>query len=61
MKNDLYLLCSDGLTNMLPESRIEAVLNQHFSVGDCADILLGEANDAGGLDNISIVLCQIVS
>lgn len=60
-KNDLYLLCSDGLTNMLPDRRIEEILTQGFNVGACADILLGEANDAGGLDNISVILCHIVS
>lgn len=60
LKNDLYLLCSDGLTNMLPDRRIEEILNQRFNVGNCADILIGEANDAGGLDNISVVLCQII-
>ncbi len=59
LKNDLYLLCSDGLTNMLTDRRIEKILNRRFNVGDCADILLEEANDAGGLDNISVVLCQI--
>lgn len=61
LKNDLYLLCSDGLTNMLPDRRIKEILNQRFNVGDCADILVEEANDAGGLDNISVVLYQIIS
>lgn len=59
MKNDVYLLCSDGLTNMLPEKRIETVLNECSYIADPADILVKGANDAGGTDNISIVLCQI--
>lgn len=58
-KNDIYLLCSDGLTNMLSERRIEAVLNQRPNISDSADVLVKEANDAGGADNISVVLCRI--
>lgn len=61
LKNDVYLLCSDGLTNMVSDRRIEAILNERSIVGDCADILLREANDAGGVDNISVALCQITA
>ncbi len=59
MKNDVYLICSDGLTNMLPEKRIEAVLNGYSQISDSASTLVNDANNAGGTDNISAVLCQI--
>lgn len=58
-KDDLYLICSDGLTNMLSEERIEAVLTRHYNSSDCADVLVKEANAAGGVDNISVVVCRI--
>lgn len=58
-KNDLYLICSDGLTNMLSERRIEAVLTRHRNSPDCADVLVKEANANGGADNISVVVCRI--
>lgn len=58
-KNDIYLLCSDGLTNMLPEQRIKSVLNDCSHIIDAADSLINESNAAGGTDNISVVLCQI--
>ncbi len=59
-RNDVYLLCSDGLTNMLPERRIEAVLSQRSNAADSAEVLVKEANDAGGADNVSVVLCRII-
>lgn len=59
MKNDIYLLCSDGLTNMVPDNKITAVLNGHAHIVDSADVLIREANQAGGTDNVSAVLCRI--
>jgi protein phosphatase len=58
LKNDLYLLCSDGLYSMLEDSKILAVTN---SVEDRSLYKLGfslilEANLVGGLDNITVVL-----
>ncbi len=58
-RNDLYLLCSDGLTNMVSEQRIEAVLNGYADIADAAQVLINDANSAGGADNISAVLCRI--
>ncbi len=60
MKDDVYLLCSDGLTNMLAEKRIETVLNGYSYISDSANTLINDANNAGGTDNISAVLCQIL-
>ena len=56
---DGLLLCSDGLTDMLPRATIEAVLTQAGSAPSL-DAPLGElirlANEAGGHDNITVVL-----
>ncbi len=54
---DLILLCSDGLTGMLDNEKIEKLLRQ--SRGDlvrAAAALVAEANARGGFDNISVVL-----
>ncbi len=56
---DVYLLCSDGLTTMLREDRIEAVLAAAPSLDEAVDRLVGEANDAGGRDNITVVAFRL--
>lgn len=53
---DLLLLCSDGLTNMLGEEEIAAIVFSFRSLEKAADRLVFEANMAGGADNISAVL-----
>jgi len=53
------LLCTDGLSDMVPSSTIERVVRQH--AGDpqtVADALVSAANDAGGQDNITVVYAE---
>lgn len=54
---DTVLLCSDGLTNMLPDARILEVIAAHPNdlPGACGQ-LVAEANAQGGRDNISVIL-----
>lgn len=55
-----FLLCSDGLTEELAESRIAAILaRQELAAQECVDHLLLAALDAGGHDNISVVLVRM--
>lgn len=54
--NDMLLLCSDGLTDMLNDDQIQKVLENDSAVGQKCDQLIQLANDAGGLDNISVIL-----
>jgi protein phosphatase len=57
-RNDIFLLCTDGLTEMLSDSEIEAILSvsdPRTSVGS----LIGAANRAGGADNITAVIVQV--
>ena len=54
-KGDLWLICSDGLYGMVPDDRIEAVLAAH-TPRKAADLLMKMALDAGGRDNISLVI-----
>ena len=59
---DLFMLCSDGLTSMVDDARILAVLEQHRGdVKATAQALIDEANASGGEDNITVVLFQIAS
>lgn len=55
---DVVLLCSDGLTNMVSDDDIQAVLKGHESLIDKCDRLIAMANEAGGLDNITVVIAD---
>lgn len=54
---DKMLLCSDGLTNMVPNEQIAAVLLQNGGEQACT-LLIEEANNAGGMDNITAVVIE---
>lgn len=56
---DVYLLCSDGLTSMVGESDIAEVLAGHRSLRDTGEALIAAANEAGGRDNITVVLLRL--
>lgn len=58
---DLYLLCSDGLTDMLDDAEVTEILNagNRKRLDGIAGKLVDEANEAGGKDNISAVLIAI--
>ncbi|MFF3915601.1 MerR family transcriptional regulator [Streptomyces sp. NPDC001852] len=55
-EGDRYLLCSDGLTEVVPEERIRELL----AAEDAVHVLIGEANAAGGPDNVSCVVADVV-
>jgi PPM family protein phosphatase len=55
---DVMLLCSDGLTSMISEERVTEILREAESLKVAADELIREANEAGGRDNITVVLSQ---
>jgi PPM family protein phosphatase len=56
---DVYLLCSDGLTTMLPEPRVGEILRAHQRLRAAGEALVGAANEAGGRDNITVVLFRL--
>lgn len=59
-EGDVLLLCSDGLTNMLDDTRIEEILREHAgNVEQAGRELVAQANRAGGKDNISVILVQV--
>ena len=57
--DDVLLLCSDGLTSMVPEERVEQILTSTPDLGAAAQALIDEANAAGGRDNITVVLARM--
>ena len=54
-KGDLWLICSDGLYGMVPDEQIEATLAAH-TPKRAADLLIEMALNAGGRDNVSLVI-----
>ena len=58
LKDDIILMCSDGLTNMLRESEIYNLLLKNPESPDVA--LINEANNMGGLDNITTIIIDNV-
>ncbi|MGH2682086.1 MAG: Stp1/IreP family PP2C-type Ser/Thr phosphatase [Actinomycetota bacterium] len=57
---DRILLCSDGLTTMVPEEEIRQIVAEHDDPQQAADALVSAANQAGGVDNITAVLLYMV-
>lgn len=55
---DLYLFCSDGLSDMLADNRIAAILVGAGTLEEKAGVLVEGANASGGRDNISVILAQ---
>ena len=53
---DVFLLCTDGLTGMVPDDEIERPLRD-CGIEAAADRLLALALDAGGRDNVTLILC----
>jgi len=54
--DDLFLLCSDGLSDMVGDPLIEERLASDLPLGEKADLLVRDACDAGGHDNVTVVL-----
>jgi len=60
---DTLLLCSDGLTTMLQDREIEALLRKHAqgALNGACETLVAEANARGGHDNVTVVLLRAES
>ena len=61
MKNDIYLLCSDGLTDLVEDEDISLTIKRFSdNLEEAAKQLITKANQNGGKDNISVILCQVI-
>lgn len=58
-KDDMYLLCSDGLTDMLTNFEISCLMQEATDAESCVRSLIQAALDKGGRDNITVVVCRI--
>ena len=56
---DRFVLCSDGLTDMLTEQEIAAIMLEHTDSANCAQALVCAAKECGGRDNITVMVCSI--
>jgi protein phosphatase len=56
---DVYLLCSDGLTTMVSDALLAEILLAHPRLRDAGEALIKAANEAGGRDNITVVLVRV--
>lgn len=56
---DIVLLCSDGLTSMIPEQQVRDAIIDSGDLDTAARRLIDEANAAGGRDNITVVLFRV--
>lgn len=59
LAEDLFLLCSDGLTDMVPEELISKILLSKESLPQRSALLIERAKANGGRDNITVVLVEI--
>jgi PPM family protein phosphatase len=59
LADDRLLICSDGLTSMVAESQIRAILESEPDPKRAADQLVRAANRAGGIDNITVIVLDV--
>lgn len=56
---DIFLLCSDGLTDMVEDAHIQNILFSSLRIDHKTEGLIDLAKSAGGRDNITVVLCEV--
>jgi PPM family protein phosphatase len=57
--DDVYLICSDGLTTMVKDVKVREILAESSSLDEATTWLVNEANEAGGRDNITVVAFRL--
>lgn len=58
-ENDILMICTDGLTNMVSDDEIERILSSEKTLAEMTNILIDNAKTSGGRDNITIVCIKI--
>jgi protein phosphatase len=56
---DVFLVCSDGVTDMLSDDEIELLINAGTSIQETTEQIVESALQKGGVDNITAILCSI--
>lgn len=57
---DTYMLCSDGLSDMVDDATIAKIMADRMETSQLAERLIEVANENGGRDNISVILAEVV-
>lgn len=57
--DDIIMLCSDGLSNMIEDEDMEYIVKHSESLQDAGETLVARANENGGSDNITVVLVRV--
>ena len=57
--DDIIMLCSDGLSNMVEDEDMEYIVKHSKSLQDAGETLVARANENGGSDNITVVLAKV--
>ena len=58
-EGDRILICSDGLSRMVPDKKILSISRKHADVGEAVDALILAALEAGGVDNVTVLLAEV--
>jgi protein phosphatase len=56
MENDIILMCTDGLTNMLNEEKILEIVVNCDDLELACEKLVGDSNEMGGEDNLTVII-----
>lgn len=59
IEGNRFLLCSDGVTDMVSEAEVAEILLNTSDIGEAAKKLLERALELGGVDNTTLILCEI--
>lgn len=59
MENDVFLMCSDGLSDMLSLKEIQAIIQAKSDVKSCVKELISAANKRGGFDNVTVIVIKV--
>lgn len=60
LPGDRWLICSDGLSGVVPDEVTNRILNSKIAPQEVTELLIGEAREFGGPDNITAVICDVV-
>ena len=58
---DTFLLCTDGLSDMLSHDEIESILNRDITIGERVRMLIAESKQKGGADNVTAILVEVLT
>jgi serine/threonine protein phosphatase PrpC len=59
LDSDLFLMCSDGLSDLVKDGEIEKILRSHLTLESASNFLIALAKSRGGHDNITLLLTRL--